>query len=348
VAAHCVPAEDLTMAHRTTSRARRATGRRQERPTWLWGALGFLALAALVATGIGLYLNERDVRQRPLTAGSTGSGRIDVLAGVRKTDPDQRTATVHVSVTATGAYADPDGSGSPAKDLTVFTNSALQPEVAFSAEGIGMVKSVVVPLESGTASDYPFDRYQVSLVVVAAVGDTLVPTRLVLRDQDPRFTLRRTADGYKDRAAAVRVQAERSRSTFIMAWFMIAAMWAIALSVLVACHLVVRQRRGLVWPALGWMAATLFALVGLRNAAPGNPPNGCLMDYAAFYWAEALIALSVTLLVLHGISVEHRHGGPPPVPALGGRRPLPRGRRPARPRSRTPLRARVRRPGRRG
>ncbi|QOV37917.1 DUF4436 family protein [Streptomyces ferrugineus] len=329
------------MARRTASRTRRITGGGQGRPTWLWGTAGFLALAALVATGIGLYLNERDVRQRPLTAGSSGHGRINVLADVQKTDPDQRTATIHMAVTATGAYADPDGMGSPAKDVTVFTNSALQPEVAFSAEGIDAVKSVVVPLESGTASDYPFDRYRASLVVVAAVGDTLVPTRLVVRDQDPRFTLRQAAAGYKDRAAAVRVQAQRSRSTFILAWFMIAAMWAIALAVLVACHLVVRQRRGLVWGALGWMAGTLFALVGLRNAAPGNPPNGCLLDYAAFYWAEALIALSLTLLVFHGILVEYRHGGPLPEPAPGGRRTPSRSRRPMRPRGG------VRRPGRR-
>jgi hypothetical protein len=336
------------MAHRTTSRPRRSAGRRRGRPTWLWGARGFLALAALVATGTALYLDERDVRQRPLTAGSAGPGRIDVLAGVERTDPDQRTATVHLGVTATGAYADPDGSGAPAKDVTVFTNSALQPEVAFDAEDIGAVKSVVVPLESGTSSDYPFDRYHVSLVVTAAVGDTLTPTRLVLRDQDPRFTLRRAAVVYKDGAAAVRVQAQRSRSTFIMAWFMIAAMWAIALAVLMACHLVVRQRRGLVWPALGWMAATLFALVGLRNAAPGSPPNGCVLDYAAFYWAEALIALSLTLLVVHGIFVEHRNGGPLPVPDPGSRRTLPRGRRLVRPRARTSLRVRVRRPGRRG
>ncbi|MFJ8535937.1 DUF4436 family protein [Streptomyces sp. NPDC093591] len=335
------------MAHRTTSRTRRSPGRRPGRPTWLWSAVGFLVLAALVGAGTGLYLNERDERQRPLRAGSNGPGRIEVLAGVQKTDPDERTATVHLSVTATGAYADSDGSGSPTKDVTVFTNSAQQPEVTFDAESLRLVKSVVVPLESGTASDYPFDRYQVSLSVAATVGDTFVPTRLVLRDQDPRFTLRRAAVAYKAEASAVRVHAQRSRSTFILAWFMIVAMWAVTLAVLMACHLVVRQRRGLVWGALGWMAGTLFALVGLRNAAPGDPPNGCLLDYAAFYWAEALIALSLTLLVFRGLYVEHHHGGPLPEPALGSRT-FPPGRRPVRPRARTSPHVRVRHPGRRG
>lgn len=38
------------------------------------------------------------------------------------------------------------------------------------------------------------------------------------------------------------------------------------------------------------MAATLFALVGMRNAAPGGPPIGSPIDYIAFFWAEAIIA----------------------------------------------------------
>jgi len=50
--------------------------------------------------------------------------------------------------------------------------------------------------------------------------------------------------------------------------------------------------------------ATLFALVGLRNPAPGNPPIGSLIDYAAFLWAEALIALALVSAVLCGIAVE--------------------------------------------
>ncbi|MFI6764769.1 DUF4436 family protein [Streptomyces sp. NPDC050355] len=34
------------------------------------------------------------------------------------------------------------------------------------------------------------------------------------------------------------------------------------------------RRRGLVWAAMGWMAATLFALVGFRDAAPSAQPIG--------------------------------------------------------------------------
>ena len=58
------------------------------------------------------------------------------------------------------------------------------------------------------------------------------------------------------------------------------------------------------WPALGWMAATLFALIGMRNAAPGSPPIGSLIDYAAFFWAEAIVAGSLTYVAATGIRAE--------------------------------------------
>ncbi|MFG2904274.1 DUF4436 family protein [Kitasatospora sp. NPDC048286] len=113
----------------------------------------------------------------------------------------------------------------------------------------------------------------------------------------------------EDAGVLVTERISRSRSTFILAWFMMAAMWALALSVLVAAWLIVRQRRGIVWPALGWMAATLFALVGMRNAAPGNPPIGSLLDYAAFFWAELLVAVGLTTVVVRGARIEGGHRG---------------------------------------
>ncbi|MEU8510855.1 DUF4436 family protein [Kitasatospora sp. NPDC048722] len=63
-------------------------------------------------------------------------------------------------------------------------------------------------------------------------------------------------------------------------------------------------------PALGWMAATLFALAGFRNTAPGAPPIGCLLDHTAFLWAEAIVAFSVVYVVLRGTPVEL---APPPA-----------------------------------
>ncbi|WP_162929229.1 DUF4436 family protein [Streptomyces sp. YIM 130001] len=298
---------------------------------WSRGIIGLLVLLLVCATGILLYLNERDTRQKSVTVGA-GPGtrdRVEVNADVQRTDPETRTVTLELTLDARGRYG--DGSGGPADDITLITDSPDHEKLEVPAKTAAWRKGVTLPLSEGTASDYPFDRYRTALAVGATVHGRQIPVTLHIRDLDPAFLVGPDSTYYTEQVAAVDSVVQRSRSTFILAWFMIAAMWAVALAVVGACWLVVRQRRGLLWPALGWMAASLFALVGLRNAAPGNPPNGCILDYAAFYWAEALIALSLTRLVLHGVLVEHRIGGPVPLPAAPAdpapRRPRPRPRR---------------------
>ncbi|WP_328365431.1 DUF4436 domain-containing protein [Streptomyces sp. NBC_00445] len=284
------------------------------RPPWRHGLLALVVLLAVCGAGIGLYFNERGARQKTLTVGAKKAprDRLDVEAAVRRTDPEQHTATLQLTATAHGKYG--DGDGLPVKDITLLTTAPDGNTLLFAANSTAWLKEISVPLTEGTSSDYPFDRYAASLVVGAMAGHEQVPVTLRFRDQDPAFAITPHKSGYTDEIAAVAADVKRSRSTFILAWFMIVAMWAVALAVVVACWLVVRQGRGLLWGALGWMAGSLFALVGLRNAAPGNPPNGSLLDYTAFYWAEALIALSLTCLVLRGVLVEHRTGGPVPDP----------------------------------
>ncbi|MBC9712943.1 DUF4436 family protein [Streptomyces sp. TRM66268-LWL] len=299
------PHQPVSALRRRYRRARRTWG---ELP-WRRLAVGAGALCLMFALGVAMYVQERSSRTRTLTVGDAAAvDRVDVGATVHRTDPEGRTLALRVTADPRGAYA--DAAGAPRADLTVVSNSPGQEHLTFKAHSLSRVRDLTLALREGTSSDYPFDRYRVSLVVRATVGGTQVPLALHLRDQDPDFRLHTKAAGYAFEVAAVDSQVTRSRSTFLMAWFMAGAMWCIGLSVVVACGLVVRQRRGLVWPALGWMAASLFALVGLRNAAPGSPPNGSLLDYGAFYWAEALIAVGLTRLVFHGILLEHRKGGP--------------------------------------
>lgn len=304
------------------------------------GALGgLLVLIVVFGAGVGLYLNERDVRQQPVRVGAAHrADRVDVEVSVQRTSTADRRLTLQLLATPRGKYA--DSAGSAATDLTIYTNAPDQEELKFSRQSPVWRKEFSLALSAGTPSDYPFDRYDSHLALAATTdGSDAVPIALTYRDQDPNVAVEPVTTGYDNDVATIVGKVKRSRSTFILAWFMIIAMWAIALSVSVACWLVVGQRRGLVWPALGWMAASLFALVGLRNAAPGSPPNGCLLDYAAFYWAEALIALGLTRLVFHGILIEHRTGGPvDPAPATATETARPsRLRRPG-----TPAGSRVR------
>ncbi|WP_329857739.1 DUF4436 family protein [Streptomyces sp. SP18ES09] len=86
-------------------------------------------------------------------------------------------------------------------------------------------------------------------------------------------------------------------------------MWALAVAVLTGTWFLVTRRKGLTWPALGWMAATLFALAAFRNAAPGSPPIGSLIDYLAFLWAETVIAFCLVTVVVSGFRAERASQG---------------------------------------
>ncbi|MFF6772918.1 DUF4436 family protein [Streptomyces sp. NPDC012637] len=58
-----------------------------------------------------------------------------------------------------------------------------------------------------------------------------------------------------------------------------------------------------VWPAVGWMAATLFALAGFRNTAEGSSPIGCLLDCTALLGVVAFGVVMVHV-VPRGTPVE--------------------------------------------
>jgi Domain of unknown function (DUF4436) len=71
-----------------------------------------------------------------------------------------------------------------------------------------------------------------------------------------------------------------------------------------AGYYLLRWRRGLIFPACSMMAAMLFALIPLRNAVPGNPPIGSVIDFASFFIAETVIAVALIGSVVIGYRTE--------------------------------------------
>ncbi|MEY9874671.1 disulfide bond formation protein DsbB [Streptacidiphilus sp. MAP12-33] len=283
---------------------RAATQRSRRLPRWL---LVVVLVLALCGAGIGLYLNERNSRQQVSVVGNPQAEdwiELDVTAqGV-----DTSALEVSFSVLAI-----PHGSLAESPDSLVFTReveitagSLTTSTFHTTAGDVAPLQVVTAGLYNGTPTDYPFDHYDISVGWIATDHGKTVPLSLTYTDSDPFFLVRPTKQASGGSFARLEARAGRTRATFILAWFMIAAMWALALAVLGGAEVLARRRSGLVWPALGWMAATLFALVGLRNAAPGSPPIGSLMDYVAFFWAEGIIAASLAVTVALAIRNERR------------------------------------------
>ncbi|WP_328787722.1 DUF4436 domain-containing protein [Streptomyces sp. NBC_00273] len=269
--------------------------------------LVLIAIVAAVTVGAWLQFGERQALDTVYTAGRADRDRIDIDATIQRVDAAGREMTLRVLVTPRGALADPDGV-SPAEDLTVQTSTATRGDLTFKAHQRIATTDLPVALTGGSITDYPFDAYGADVEFGAVFGGEKVPVRVTLSNNDVLFSA--TVDASTVQGIAVLdIGLARSNSVFIFAVFMMLAMWALAVSVLIGGWYLVTRRKGLTWPALGWMAATLFALAAFRNTAPGTPPIGCLLDYIAFLWAETVIAFCLITVVITGIRAE-----PPATP----------------------------------
>ncbi len=228
--------------------------------------------------------------------------RVDVTAAIIRVDPSSGELLLRLLVVPRGDLTT-EGGLSPREDLEILTSAAMKTDPFFPAlERIGSVDVPVVLSGTGVTA-YPFDRYMATIEFTAKMGGETVPVHLTLSNRDALFGA--AIDAHQDSDAAVAELAlTRSVGVLTFAVFMILAMWALAIAVVTGAWHLLSRRRGLVWPALGWMAATLFAIAGFRNAAPGSPPIGSLIDYLAFFWAEAIIAVCVFAVVMIGVRTE--------------------------------------------
>lgn len=260
-----------------------------------------IALLILVAVAVGSWLQftERQVIDTVHTVGSTARDRVDVEAAIQRVDASARELSLRVRVTPRGAFGEEEGSA-PVAALSLQTSAQTLGDLEFKAHERITTKDLQVAVTDGSISDYPFDSYETDMEFWAQLGGKDVPVRLLFSNNDTLFTASATPTASRDEAG-LGVKVSRSGSLLAFAAFMMIVMWALAASVLLGAWYLTTHRQGLPWPALGWMAATLFALSAFRNNAPGSPPIGCVLDWFAFLWAETIIALCLITVVVTGI-----------------------------------------------
>lgn len=263
-----------------------------------------VGLALAIGIGMGVHAADRTTGDTWHSVGTEAPDRIDVNATVQKVDALTREVTLRVLVVPRGRFGEDDGFA-PAADLTLLNSSSLRSDQTFPAHQRIAATDLPVPLTGGPVTDYPFDDYTSRIQFAALSGGRQVPVLLTLDKADSLFTLAVNGADGADGLGSLDVRFGRATGVLVFALFMMFAMWAIAVAVLLSAWRLIAGRRGLVWPAFGFMAASLFALAAFRNTAPGSPPVGSLLDYTAFLWAELIIALCVFASVVAGTLVEH-------------------------------------------
>lgn len=267
--------------------------------------LGIALTVVLTAAAVGLFvywINDASQSDRSSAGDTAAPDRVSVFTTVEKVDPARYTANVRISAVPRGRFTSDDGDTAN-RDIRISGEGLSEGGLLLRSGHRVAAQNIPVELHRGEITNYPFDRYSADLFFAATEDGKSVPVEVVVENNDAFFTLAATTEP-ETGEPGVGIQLSRSVSTYIMVALMFFIMWALALSVAAAAVVIGRNRLGLIWPALAWMAATLFALAAFRGTAPGSPPIGTVLDYTAFLWAEAIVVCSLTYVVVRGVLLE--------------------------------------------
>jgi hypothetical protein len=283
------------------------TDMQENAPSRRWLKVLIPVAIAVVVTGASLsaYLVERSQGQTVHTMGEDAApDRLDVQFYVQKVDPVAEEVSAQVFVQPAGRFADQDGM--PANDITLYVNAIKGDVLSFKAGKNPSVADVRVPLTTGVITDYPFDRYGADFGFYAETAADSVPVNVTFSSADSFFRLEPGQVKSESGGLEFSATASRTAGMFAFAIFIMIFMWCLSISAVIAALYAVGGRHGLLWPSMSFMGALLFALVPLRNAVPGSPPIGSVVDFGSFFIAETLISLSLITTVVVGYRTELR------------------------------------------
>ena len=251
----------------------------------------FLALAAvLYVLSLGFFLRESFVGAPAMDAEGHDVG---IELNIAVADFAKEIVTFHV-VPAAGPMLK---NGVLTKDVEVEIDPGDGPKKhVFKANGLLTPWTLQVYTDSGDVLDYPFDRYEVEIEVAArSDGKALtVQTALEHVPHGLRATLvdKDEASG----AAADTIVIRRARTIIFLALLSTLSMLVATIAACsVAWQVVVRGRK-VEFPQMVWVAALLFVVPAVRNALPGSPPAGALIDFLVFFWAQVAVMISMASL----------------------------------------------------
>ncbi len=232
--------------------------------------------------------------------------RVEITVWLTRVD----TAAETISVTTTDIKA----LGSLGDDVGYFRNDAtLYSWTALQNTTFAIKNSDFSPVVehrfalAGIPTDYPFDRYSASLafhVMGGPDGSTELPLVVNLMSTDPFFAVTPSIDSDQTGGVDVQLSLRRSTPTLVYATFVMVLMLGLAIAAATAAYYALKQRKGLLFPACSMMAGMLFALIPLRNAVPGSPPIGSIIDFGSFFIAAITIAVSLITCVAIGYRVQ--------------------------------------------
>ena len=281
-----------------------------------------LIAGALVLAAVGAYaftlqsFRGESERQTNPTVVSDGAGpdHVTISGTVVQVDPAKSETTVRLVFTPEGKYATADGS--LAQSMVVKVDNATGQSDRTFEKGKSMSPSdVVVSMIGGRITDYPFDATKATVGLylstqavsaAPAVGDkpaveavegVPVEVNLDLQAAVHGFSIETAPDPESQGPfAGIDLTIHRSGSTLFFSLFIMTLMWILTVGAVGIAWRVSTGRKAEI-PMCAFLGVLLFAFPAIRNLQPSAPPIGALSDFLAFFWCEALVAISLCFVL---------------------------------------------------
>jgi hypothetical protein len=185
--------------------------------------------------------------------------------------------------------------------------------LTYAAGELDQTTDVTLNLD-GHLRDYPFDTYRDDISFyftqfgTSNANPQVIPTATYLTGAVPGFSisLGKAVDRSNPQFSSFTVRVRRASSTLFFAIFVTVLLWALALTAVAISITLAYVRHDIGPGVLGFLAALLFAFPAIRSTLPGTPPIGSFNDYLGFFWAEAIVAVTVIALAVVFIAREVR------------------------------------------
>ena len=282
-----------------------------------------LVMLIVVVVGMALLLSAYDesARQRKATTniGSTEPARLECTVTLIALDPAREDLLVRMEFLPLGGLSD-DGGYSPNQDIEIDIDSATVGQQLVYAAGKHLdPRDFAVAVTDGDVADYPFDLHTAELsmrVMATKAGSTVaIPMSMVVRGSPPGMAgTARLGSDMPPGGLDLVFEVWRAGTVRAFAIFVMAAMWAISLVQMAFVYMVVFRGRRPEWPMVALLATLIFGAWALRNSLPGTPPVGTLSDFISFFWAEAITAIAIVLLIGTWVARSKPDVAPAPAP----------------------------------
>ena len=255
--------------------------------------LGLLVLAALAIylVPIGMFLAERHHPHG--VAGASHDVALDLKITVA--DFAKGVVTFH-AVPSGGALMKPNGRlGS---EVTLETDPGQGPISHTFRPDIPLTPWVfTVTPDEGDILDYPLDAYRLELEFGAHSGDRPIAVKTVLEDVPHGLKARLTETPAGNGQTGLDVAVARTATMIFVALLSTVSLVLVAAAACTVAWQVAYRGRKIEFSMMVWVAALLFVIPTVRNALPGSPPVGALIDFLIFFWLQIAVVIAMSGLV---------------------------------------------------